>query len=832
MSLSFKENNDRGLSYLKLEIYQCQICQSIKPPLPYGLCILFDNFPENYIESIKNENEILKNPGNQFIYNLNNNLSQNDLMEKEIVINSYSTSIFIIKKNFASVKIPILYSKKNNQKQWFFLKDINDNICIKILIGIEICFSNKCINNFNNSNEFLRQNNEKIKENKIFKNQLNNNYMNAINYNNKKLKNKNLINNHNTYIVSTNYNFNSGNSLLNITNNIYMKTINNNSNNINNLNITFPFNFSPIPLFGKTNSFLIDTLKEKDEDNNKININKDSLKLLIDENKRTNLEKEELKLISENDCDSNTINDNGMNSGELSNKEILTDNKIETIYKNENILDKINMLISEKNTEISESQKSYAFNYNNYLKDKKNTSRKWNILEKEGEKFKNCIKVIEKSKQIYETKNLNLNENFLIFSKDIKRKNIQNDLDEYERNIMSNINTIYFAFNEQEPFLNNIKLEKNNINIHPIKKAKNSSSQNKQYNIEIKVKNKINNYAKKITNNPTYKKKLNFSNKIKGKIANEIESNREINHFNKKHSPLDYKLLDFKSKLRLSISNSEHLNEENNSYNNFDLNNRTIKNYANRNDKLKKSDKRDYYYANLDKKKLRKKPSQSNLIKGKFKIKIPFNENSVNNIETKYLLTKNLFNNDSLTIKTNFYNTSNNKSINVNNNKPKRRISNLNSKKIRNDKYLYKYINSNYKKSNTSNDKKFISIDNKSLNSTINSKLTLEKNNNLCKRKLDKKEKNKYIKKCFNNESFKFLNNHNNNYFKGKPILISHNNNSSENESIFSKNYNNTEIDLHKNTIDNKNINNKIIRRKIKNKTVKINLNLNTNFKI
>ena len=92
MSLSFKENNDRGLSYLKLELYQCQICQSITAPLPYGLCILFDNFPENYIESIKNENEILKNPGNQFIYNLNNNLSQNDLMEKEIVINSYSTS--------------------------------------------------------------------------------------------------------------------------------------------------------------------------------------------------------------------------------------------------------------------------------------------------------------------------------------------------------------------------------------------------------------------------------------------------------------------------------------------------------------------------------------------------------------------------------------------------------------------------------------------------------------------------------------------------------------------------------------------------------------------
>ena len=822
MSLSFKENNESNQSYLKLEIYQSQICQSIKPPLPYGLSILFDNFKENQIESIEKENEVLKYPGNQFIYILNNNTSQNDLIGKEIIINSYTTSIFIIKKNFASVKIPILYSKTNNQKQWFFLKDINDNICIKILISIEIFLSNKLINNFNNSNDILKQNNETIKENKTYKNKSNNNYMNAINYNNKKPKDNNIINNHNTYIVSTNYNSASGNSLLNITNNIYLKTINNNSNNINNLNINFPFNFSPIPLFGKSNSFFIDSVNEKDKDNNNIHIKKESFKSLID-NKSKILENEELQLISENDGDSKMLKENAIYSGELSNNEIISDSKNEAIQNNENILDKINTLISEKNEEISDRQKAYTINYNNYLKDKKNSSKMLNILERENEKIKNNRKIIEKSEQIYENKTLNLNENILNFAKELERKNIQKELDEYERNIISNINEISFYFIEPKNFLNNIKIGETNQYINFLKL-------NRQYNIEIKAKNKINSLSKKLSNNPIFTKKLNLPNQIKGRISNEIESNREINHINKKYSPINYTLKDFNSKLSLSISNSDQINEEDNN----DINNKSKKNYKNKNDELKNNKNkkyadifRDYFCDNLDKKEFRKKPSKSNLTKGKLKLKIPFNCNSVNNIETKYSLTKNIFHKNSLIIKTNSNNTSNNnntsnKSITINN-KPKRKISNLNSKDIRKDKNLFKskYNNSNIKKSNTSVDKKYISIDNKSLNITINTKLSLEKNNNLCKRKLNKKEKNKYNKKSFNNETFRYLNNHKN-YFKGNPILISNNNNYLEYESIFSKNYNNTEIELNKNK-------NKIIRRKIKNKTVNINLNLNTN---
>ena len=824
MSLLYNEKNEISKSYLKLEIYKSQICQSIKAPLPYGLCILFDDFPEKYIEPITNENEVFKSSENKFIYYLNeNDISQNKLFEKEFIINSYTTSIFIIKKNFASVKIPILYSKKDNKKQWFFLKDINDNICIKILISIEIYLENKIINNFksNNSKNILKRNSETIKENKMYDKISNNNNLNNINYYNKKIINKSLVNNHNnTCIVTTNYNSNSGNSQLNITNNIYMKTINNNSNNINNLNITFPFNFSPIPIFGKSNSFFIETIKEKD--NNKVHINQNSFKSLIDK-KSKDTENKDLKLISENDGDSITINDNDNSD------EIKTEIKNNILNNKEDLFDKINTLILKKKEEIKNNQQIYTDNYNNYLKEKKIIVKNGKILEKENEKIKNNIKIIEKSKQIYETKALNLNEYIMDFSKTLNRDVIQNELYEYERTIMENLNNISFAFN-------NIEYLKNQTKKRIYNKINNNKSMNKK-----KSHNSLYFHNKNKINNPIIAKKLNFENKSNRKIGKELYSNREINSFNTKNSPI-YKLKEFNSKLSLSIPNSEKRNDEKKDNNNIDENNKTIKNYINKkksndNNFTKYNNKlRDYYYDTLDKKEYKKKASKSNLIKGKLKLKIPFNENSANNIETKYILTKNNFNKEFFSIKTNSINTNNisNKRINIKNKGKNKKISNLNSEKMKSDKFLFKNkcINNNYKKSYTIIDKKFISIENKSLNSTVHCKLSID-NNNLCKKKLNKKEKIKYDKKSFNNETLKNLNNYNNNYFKGKPILISNNNNSLGNESFLKNNFIDTETDLNKKTIDNcskTNLNNnKIIRRKTKNNTVKLKSNINGN---
>ena len=122
----------------------------------------------------------------------------------------------------------------------------------------------------------------------------------------------------------------------------------------------------------------------------------------------------------------------------------------------------------------------------------------------------------------------------------------------------------------------------------------------------------------------------------------------------------------------------------------MDTNNQKLKNYSNRNkikDNIYKNNEnkkynnifRDYYYDTKEKKEYKKKPSKSNLIKGKLKLKIPFIENSVNNIEAKYLLPKNKNNNnynqESLRVKTNTINTSNNNisnnSINLNLNNKK-----------------------------------------------------------------------------------------------------------------------------------------------------------------
>ena len=859
MSLSFNENKDNSKSYIKLEIHQSQVCQNIKVPLPYGLCILFGHSPEKYIEPISNENEILTSPKNQLIYYLNDStLSQDYLLEKEFIINSYTTSIFIIKKNFASVKIPILYSNENSQKQWFFLKDINDNICIKLLIKIEIHLNNKMKNNckLNFSNNILKVNSETIKENKINNNnKSNNNYLNSIAHP-KKNSNKNISNNCKTYLGSTNFNSLSGNSLINLSNNIIMKTTSNNSNlNNNNLTINFPFNFSPIPVFRKNNSFFIDIMREKGKFGLHITenlVHKNSIKS-IDNNKIikiNNEEDEELKLITENDCDSITINDNDNASEDLFNNEIGTDKNNEK----EKLLHRINKLISMKNNEIFQNQQIYSTNYNNYLKAKKNMAKYVNILEKESEKIKNKIKNIEKSKQIYETKNLNLNEAIDNFSKNINKYEIQKELEEHERMTMMNLNNIFFQFNNIEQLsiqtsINNInEIEKlNNINKKEKGKyKKNSNAVKKSKLFGLENNNKIDLSSFK---NPIYIKKLNLHNK-KSEKRNELNSHRKINKFNKKYSPINYKLKEFNTKLSLSISNSDNLNEEHNSKNYIELNNKNIKSYVNKtynNNKYKKNNNKkynnifkDYYYDNIDKE-YKKKPSKSNLIKGNIKIKIPFNENTYSTLEnysnyqSQYIIIKNNLTKDTLTTKTNSINTSNNnnnisnKSISLNKTKTKLLNKITKANKIKNGKYLFndKYRTNTFKRANTSVDRN-IFIENKSSSSTINSKPSCDKKNMLSKNKLNKKENDQ---KSINNEKFKNFHNYNNNYFKGKPILICNNNNCLS-DNISSKiKYNNTENNESKKTIDDytKNINSKRIRRrKTKNNTVKNNININS----
>ena len=234
MSLSFVDNNEILKPYIKLEIHESVIYPEKNVPLPYGINISFANFPEKNIESINNTKEIFKFPMNQFIYYFDKNtFNCTNLSDKEFIINTYTTSIFFLKKNFASVKIPISLNKEeNNKKQWYYLKDINNNICIKILISIEI-------------NNIYKNNKTPFEYKKINISRTNTNY---------------LLNNHNTNLISTNHNSSHGNSLLNLTNNI----------NNNNLNITLPINLSPITLVEKSNSFFKYSKNKQMENNMKI----------------------------------------------------------------------------------------------------------------------------------------------------------------------------------------------------------------------------------------------------------------------------------------------------------------------------------------------------------------------------------------------------------------------------------------------------------------------------------------------------------------------------------------------------------------------------------
>ena len=360
MSLSYIENKEVDKRpYIKLIIYESQICENINVPMPYGLSISFNNNTKQFIEKINSDNEILKPPENTFIYYLDKIDFNNQNLE--FVITSYTTSIFFLKKNFASSKIQIQSNNLNNiEKTCFFLKDINNNICIKLLISIEINIPN-----------------EKKKENKI--KTINNNILcnnNKIIYENK-IKNKSrsntnhLINNPNTYLISTNYNSSRGNSLLNLTNNIY------NINSNKNLNLSFPINLSPIMLIGKSNSFFIDSKNKQMENNMKI-INNNllyskSLKSKEEKNPLTNDDdsliindnENDFELIEENDKDNDRKNIIEYNLNELIN---IKKNELDKKGFNKKNNDKYRQEIYD---EINIYEKIYILNINNIYNENK-----------------------------------------------------------------------------------------------------------------------------------------------------------------------------------------------------------------------------------------------------------------------------------------------------------------------------------------------------------------------------------------------------------------------------------------------------------------------------
>ena len=725
MSLSFSENKDSLKSYIKLEIHESQICPEMNVPLPYGINISLGNLQEKNIEPINKEKELFQTPINQFIYYFDkNNFDYNNLLDKEIIINSYTTSIFILKKNFASVKIPFSLNKNEIiKKQWYNLKDINNKVCIKLLLSLYINISNNHTREiqFELTKDILYNNNKTINENKKF-------YISRANTNY-------LLNNHNNYLISTNYNSSNGNSLLTLTNNIY--------NVNNNLNTSLPINLSPITFVGKTNSFFIES-KNKQMENN-LNIINNNLLYQIKTNEENNLIK--------NEEDSIIVNDNEIAEVEENN------NKIDGIKKEEN---NINNLINKKINQLDKNLSLNDFNKENYFKIKKDITKNTQTLEKEKTQYRNRIKYLEKSKEKCELKIIKLTENLQLTEECEYRKNLQKELDNYEKSFFQNINFISNINNNLDKLLFTKRKDKKKINNLTPKKAESFNHINIIEKEKNKIKKGITSLNKTIPHNPLFIKKINFQNK-KEKLCN-INSGREIN--NKRETPINYKFKKFNRKLSTSTSNiSNSENDIKNTYLKTEgkEKRKSINNGSINVSKFKKIDK-----INTKRKSLK--------INGN--LKIPFNEiinNKKNDSCTNYLNKYSFVKINLNKIKKNSTITNNKKYSDCNINK-----SNLPKiKTIETDTNIKKYKRPNYfhKISLITVDKNFLSIENISPNNNNVNKTALSKINNMGKKKLklgDKMKLNNNNKKNLNIDNFKGFKF---NFYKGNTMFIKTSNN-------------------------------------------------------
>ena len=732
MSLSFIENKDKLKSYIKLEIHEIQILNGINVPLPYGINISLGNLYEKNIEPIKKEKEVFQSQKNQFVYYFDKNtLNCNNIFDKEIVINSYTTSIFGLKKNFASLKIPIYLNKNNNnKKQMYFLNDINDNSCIKLLMTLDINIST------NESNE----NKSEITKDILYKNNKNKTIQeNIIKKNNISRANTNyVLNNHNTYLISTNYNSSNGNSLLNFTNNIN-----------NNLNITLPLNLSPITLIGKSSSFFIDSKNKQMENNLKIINNNLLYKNGFKSNKENNLMKKEEDSIIINDNEIEEVEDYN-NSGR---------------NKEEN---NINKLINKKNKELDNKLSLNEFKKENYIKRDKDAINKKQLIEKEKEQYKNKIKNFSKTKQNYQIKIMDIKENLKSIEENKYRQNIQKESDIYEKTIFQNLNYISNISNNLDKILFIKSKDNNKINNLSHKKPEFFNISDIIEQEKNKTKKRILCLNKTIPHNPLYIKKLNFQNKPKGEMNNIINSGRKSN--NKKCTPINYKFKKFNRKLSSStsnISNSENvINESKNKILNTE--GKYQKKSIN-NDSINASKFKKIKNINFKRKSLK---IQGNLKIPFYNVSIKNNFDSNSNYQSKLSFIKMNLNKEVINSKKN--STITNKKYS---DKTINKINILKQKKI--ERNLNNKNNYFHKNSYITLDKNSFFIENISPNNNQMNNSTLNKINNLGKKKLqlfDKIKKNNN-KKTLNFDNFKGFQNINDNNFKGNTLIIKSNNN-------------------------------------------------------
>ena len=580
-----KKNN------IYLTLYQSQICQNNTQYLPYSLSISYNDLPPKDIYSIKTK----KHYFNEKIINFK--VSSSRRKDNIIILSAYTKTMFVLKNTFAKVKIPFNLNKtNNNQKQWYFLKDNEDEIVLKILISI----LSEVYLHQNNSMNALNRNGNKSSEFLGIKSTHNNSCFNLNSYTFN--LNNNPFNNNSMSNLKANpsllYNIKNSNHLISILENENDNNITVNENNeISNFNLNI--SFISINEINKTISNKVDfifDLQNNVEKNNEFlkttELNYKKKKYIIEKEKeklKDNRKKlEKIKQLYEN----KNINLQG-NIIKL-NKSIYRYKLKEEIEDyNKKIFSDLNFIISntndlpniENNLEKINSKKSLLKSDDSSLNTNENSNYNSISSKKNNNKHNKANTSI----------NLNLNYNSSIHYDTIKNSK-QNKFENFISKHSNSINLITYgnAFNSDKIFnkhhspsssLEPKKIIKNyqqnfikqkNINDKEIHSPKNNIKEKNRNSIKkdivefdnIKVitikhsKSKSN-----ILNNE--KKKINFSNNIEKKLNNNYLSKSNSNTINS--AKPKRKLYDKKTS-KIPLSKFSLSNDINNNNNNQEIN--------------------------------------------------------------------------------------------------------------------------------------------------------------------------------------------------------------------------------------------------------------------
>ena len=741
-------------SFIKITINQSQIFNQFKNILPYTLYLQLENYPEQKIMTIKDINQTFESPSNEYIFylNLTEKDKKEDLVNYILTFEAYTTSVFFITKKFASIQIPIFLKKFNIGKQWYILKDNNNESCIKILINIEINIPNDLRNLINKSffskikNSFSNQTNDlsvrKTNEQTINTNKIYNNIINS--------NNNNHIHNYNSNCythLSTNIHSLNSISL------IKRKSQSNNSLLINNKSSPILLNNNLSNNYSNISYIILDKEKDKDKDEEQINTNSNYIC--------------ELEIPFEEKYDNNN-------------------------YELEEKLNKIKNLINIKQEELDKKSKKINCQKNELI-----FLAKYNLKKRELEKdlleLEKNERKLEKEKQIYENKNIDLNEKIYMQNKNNYKNQLLNDLNIYENNIFNNINNLILNnYNNDELLL---KSKMNNL----LTKSKNI---NDKININYKIKNNLGmNLGKYLLNAKNKKdKKKSFNNKNKNENKRNLYTPNNIKKYIKKNNENKNAILNNNINYKNKNNNFKNINYKYSFNNKNEAKSEKVLNYSSNRIRIKKENDE----SNNNKKSL----------KTIFKSYTNSNLNNKNNLS---LLSKNSFVNLFLKRKMN----SNSLSILKKNHS----LASFNCSKNE-IKTLNYYFNS-YKENNKKIKKYPIKLNYfNDANSLVNNKV------NITETSIPIKYKKSKIINLYRNERGKNINDkRNNNNLTNKTNIHKEKRKSIYNEKMSNKK-NKNKNKLNNISVDKENIQNNIINNSIKTKKVgKIQKNLNYRIK-